>query len=954
MSDQREFFRRVLQIGFTRLLALPLAFSLCLCLTLAQAAAIPASVSLAIFDGKLENGFKTNEWLDGNNKCVLNLNYTKNKPSGAASAQLNLNHYCTVFFIQPGHYNVGNYIGGFDVSSYSYLEFYLYATAPAQATFGIALTDSPANWSTIGNQVLIQNYITPAAKWQHVKIPISDFSVTPGALTEGFQLRNDDWQTNNVVYGNVLIDNISFSPNFNPPSILSVSSNDLKHIKVVFNKQVDPAKATILANYKIDSVQDKNYTKQLTPQNASISADNTSVILTVATLLQNNDVYRLLVNNISDRLTPAHIITANTSFSFTPVYNPTTISIDAGNGKHSISPYIYGLAFANATTLADLNFTLNREGGNTSSTYNYKNNASNHANDYFYESLPESGGNVVAGMIDGMINDNLSNGSDSIVTIPTIGWVAKLGPNQGKLASFSQHKYGAQTGFDQWMPDAGNGILSKTDTQITGNNPNDAYVTSNPTFQQGLVNHLVGKWGGAKSGGVKFYAMDNEPGIWSSTHIDIRPVGPKMTEIRDNILAYGAMVKWQDPNAQVLGPEEDGWTRYLVSGFDSQWASNNNDWNFADLPDRKANGGKDYIPWLLDQLRQNNAATGKRVLDMLTLHWYPASGEYSNDISTNMMLLRNRSTRSLWDKNYTDESWIGSAAGGGKVYLIPRMKQWINQYYPGTKIGVTEYNWGAESSINGATALADVLGIFGREGLDMATYWTAPGANTPVYEAMKLYRNYDGAKSSFGDISVADTVPNPDNISSFAALRTKDGALTIMAINKQLSTDTEVLFNISNFSGASTAKSYQLTSSGAINQLSDYALQNGNLEAYLPAQSVTLFVIPPIGYVPASQVTATASGLTYNAASKTYNGTVTVKNISKTAITGPFQVIFKGIPSKVTLVNATGNFSGAPYITLSAVNSLAAGQSITLNVKFSQPSNNLITYTPAIYVGLLN
>ena len=58
--------------------------------------------------------------------------------------------------------------------------------------------------------------------------------------------------------------------------------------------------------------------------------------------------------------------------------------------------------------------------------------------------------------------------------------------------------------------------------------------------------------------------------------------------------------------------------------------------------------------------------------------------------------------------------------------LIPRMKNWVATYYPGTKIGITEYNWGAEGHINGATAQADILGIFGREGLDLATRWTTP------------------------------------------------------------------------------------------------------------------------------------------------------------------------------------------------------------------------------------
>src|ERR1051326_183753 len=115
--------------------------------------------------------------------------------------------------------------------------------------------------------------------------------------------------------------------------------------------------------------------------------------------------------------------------------------------------------------------------------------------------------------------------------------------------------------------------------------------------------------------------------------------------------------------------------------------------------------------------------------------------------------------------------------------FIPRLRSWVNTYYAaGTPIGITEYNWGAESHINGATTQADILGIFGREGLDMATRWTAPNSSTPTYQAIKIFRNYDGNRSTFGDTSVAAAAPNPDNLSAFASLRSSDGALTVMVI----------------------------------------------------------------------------------------------------------------------------------------------------------------------------
>ncbi len=153
------------------------------------------------------------------------------------------------------------------------------------------------------------------------------------------------------------------------------------------------------------------------------------------------------------------------------------------------------------------------------------------------------------------------------------GWVAKLGTNRGKLASYSIAKYGAQTDRDwQWFPDAGNGILT-SGQPITWNDPNDASVPADFVFQQGWVQHLTGKWGTAGNGGVRYYILDNEPSIWHSTHRDIHPVGATMVEVRDKILDYAAMIKTIDPGALVIGPEEWGWSGYLFSGYDQQYGA---------------------------------------------------------------------------------------------------------------------------------------------------------------------------------------------------------------------------------------------------------------------------------------------------------------------------------------------------------------------------------------------
>jgi hypothetical protein len=211
----------------------------------------------------------------------------------------------------------------------------------------------------------------------------------------------------------------------------------------------------------------------------------------------------------------------------------------------------------------------------------------------------------------------------------------------------------------------------------------------------------------------------------------------------------------------------------------------------------------------------------------------------SDDISTTTELLRNQSTRVFWDTNYVDPSWINSI-----IMLIPRMKNWVAAYYPGTKIGVTEYNWGGEGYINGATAQADILGIFGREGLDLATRWTAVATTDPVHMAMRMYRNYDGNKSTFGDTSVSASGPNPDNVSTFAAVRSLDGALTVMVINKQLTASATASFSINNFLLSGTAQVWQLTSANTITRLSDLSVSGSLFTNTVPAQSITLFVLP--------------------------------------------------------------------------------------------------------------
>ena len=194
-------------------------------------------------------------------------------------------------------------------------------------------------------------------------------------------------------------------------------------------------------------------------------------------------------------------------------------------------------------------------------------------------------------------------------------------------------------------------------------------------------------------------------------------------------------------------------------------------------------------------------------------------------------------TRSLWDPNYTDPSWIGE-----KIRLIPRMKQWVAQDYPGTKISLSEYNLSVGDAITNALIQADVLGIFAREGLDLATRWPMGNDGNLIADAFRIYRNYDGNGSKFGDTWVRSASGNQAKLAVYGARRSGDGAYTILVINKT-SNALESPLNLSGISPKGQAQVWRWTG-GAIQHASNRTVPAAGFTATYPARSLTLYVIP--------------------------------------------------------------------------------------------------------------
>jgi hypothetical protein len=532
---------------------------------------------------------------------------------------------------------------------------------------------------------------------------------------------------------------------------------------------------------------------------------------------------------------------------------PVSLAVDATAARKAISPLIYGINNAGDKALMQsLGATIQRWGGNNTTRFNWKIDAWNLDADWYFENYRAGDGtNLTAdSAVNRLIAQNRSIKADSLITVPMIGYVAKDSTSCG----FSAAKYGAQKGFcsygncyaatDQWRPDCGTGVKAvdgnqNPTTYVTGNDPKDTSLVVGPAFMQSWVAYLTNRFGTANNGGVRYYNLDNEPDIWWDTHRDVSPVGMKYDQFRDRTYQYAAAIKTADPAAQTLGPVVNGWTYYWNSPYDGQ----REDWATPD--DRNAHGGTPFVPWYLQQMKAYETAHGVRLLDFLDLHYYPAADNVSLSTAVDAATQQRRlnSTRSLWDATYVDESWIADAGpDGGIVKLIPRMRDWVKNNYPGTKLAITEYNWGALNHINGALAQADVLGIFGREGLDLATLWSPPTAKQPGAFAFRMYRNYNGAGGMFGETSVKASSTDQGRLAVYAAEENATGALTLMVINKTSGALSSKLA-LSHFTPTGTLQGWRYSAAqlGSIAHLADKTFTGTAFTASYPANSITLY-----------------------------------------------------------------------------------------------------------------
>ncbi len=524
--------------------------------------------------------------------------------------------------------------------------------------------------------------------------------------------------------------------------------------------------------------------------------------------------------------------------------NGPSLTVDASSGRHSISPDIYGMNLygLDSGLAQELNTPVQRWGGNNTSRYNWNVDSSNAGNDYYYNgggdgvymggSNPGQGNGVPGASVDRFVNSAQAQGSKSMVTVPMLPYVNKTSdPN----CSYPQSLYPNQQSFITLS----NGLVCGNGHDANGNNIPDTNIDLNntpnsPDLQKAWIQHLVDTHGTTAQGGVNIYELDNEPSYWYGSHYDIHPNHTGYDELTTTSMVYAATIKTVDYTALTAGPSDFGWLGYtggLAPAGD----------------DSAAHGNLTLGQYYLQQMYAYQQKYDVRLLDYFDEHYYPSNNGScladcpAGDATTQQQRLD--STRSLWDPTYVDNSWIGAQYGA--IQLIPRFHSWINQYDPGTKLAISEYNFGGLESINGALTQADVLGIFGREQVDLATIWGPPTPSQPGAYAFRMYRNYDGNGSQYGDTWINSASSDQSQLAIYGAQRSSDGALTLMVINKTGNDLTSAL-SLSNANVAANAQVFTYDSSNlnAIVQQPDQSVNSDGFTRTYPANSISLVVIP--------------------------------------------------------------------------------------------------------------
>jgi hypothetical protein len=509
-----------------------------------------------------------------------------------------------------------------------------------------------------------------------------------------------------------------------------------------------------------------------------------------------------------------------------------TVTVNPSN-KHPISPYIYGINNAWIIEGLPSGLTLDRAGGNRSTAYNWETNASNAGSDYQYQNDNSGSSNKEPGSLaSDLIAKDQKNGLASVMTVQLQGLVAGDTNGPVSVANPPDKKRFKKVFYEK---------KTVSNAPFTVKPPDsDDYV-----FMDEFVWAIDQKFKGQDIFGAKpakepvFVALDNEPELWNTTHLEIQgKTGITSDVFIAKSIALATALKKQFPEMVIFGPVHSGFmglyswnTELNPTPFGSNW--------FADK--------------YLTALKAASLAFGRPLVDVYDVHWYPEATDSAGARVTSLMsaTLNDdqvqaivQSPRSLWDKTFKEKSWIAKDVLGQPIDLLDRLQSRINAENPGMKLAITEYDNGGGQHIAGTIAQADNLGVFGAHDLFAATMWLLGPKEPYSLGGFRAFRDFDGANHHFGDTSIQTSSSNVANVVVYVSTDSaRVGRVVMVAINRS-PMDQQTTITGQPLSGA--AHVFQMTAATAAKQAvvqpvaaGTQPVSGSSITLTLPALSVT-------------------------------------------------------------------------------------------------------------------
>lgn len=480
------------------------------------------------------------------------------------------------------------------------------------------------------------------------------------------------------------------------------------------------------------------------------------------------------MNRIISRIA-AVLLAASATFSplcpsFAEEAAPMNITIDLSAPGKPISPYIYGVnQFTKGTSYRSVRATAVRQGGNRTTAYNWENNASNAGSDWHHSSDSYmSSSDEPADCVKTLSNAaSFYNIPYKLTTLQLAGYVAA-----DKNGSVSVEETAPSPRWNKVILTKGAPFADTPD------------LTDGVVYMDEYVNYIVNMLGDSASPkGIQGYSLDNEPALWHHTHPRVHPQPVTIDELAEKSIEMAKAVKAIDPNAEIFGPALYGYTAY------DHLADDNMSVEWEQLKAQK--GYNWYLDCYLDQMKQAEEKYGLRLLDVLDIHYYSESARISDKE-------RVQSVRTLYEEGFRENSWIGQWCTEN-LPLLDTVQASIDKYYPGTKLAISEYNFGGENT-SATIAMAEALGCYADAGVYLATLW---GGNGYQFAGINLYTNYDNKGGAFGDLLIPAATDDISLCSAYAALSSTDSnVLTVSMTNKS---ETDALHALIHLNGANTA-----------------------------------------------------------------------------------------------------------------------------------------------------